>query len=247
MELFITTIVGLFMLLGASLILLTKNNKKIISISTGLGFGILLFLILFELIPEVIEIISSKYSLSKTIFIVLILITIGILLLKLLDIFIPDHDTNDTAKKHFLHVGIVTSIAIVIHNILEGIVVYTTLLSNLKVGILLCLGVGLHNIPLGMFITSSFYKATSNLKKTLLIIILLSLSTTVGGIISSIFTSLLVDSLISAIILSLTIGMIIYIITFELLPTVIKDKKNCGIGIIISFLISITVMLIGIA
>lgn len=245
MELCITALVGLFMLLGSILILLIKNDKKIISISTGLGFGILVFLTIFELIPEVIEILNTKYSNIITIIIVFILISLGIAILKLLDIFIPDHDTNDNTKKHFLHIGIVTSIAIVIHNILEGIVVYTSLLNNLKLGILLCLGVGLHNIPLGMFITSSFYKATSNTKRTILIITLLSLSTFIGGLISSLFTSLIAESLVSAYILAITIGMLLYIIIFELLPTIIKNKKYCTIGIIISILLSIIVSLIG--
>jgi len=242
MELLITTAVGLFMLLGSVLILVTKNNKKIINISTGLGFGILVFLTVFELIPEVIEIFSSKYDIIKTILIVISLITVGLLLLKLLDKFIPDHDEDDNNKKHFLHIGIVTSIAILVHNILEGIVVYSALSNNLNLGILLCIGVGLHNIPLGMFITSSFYKATNNLKKTITIMILLSLSTFLGGVTCLIFNNLIVESMINASIISITIGMLIYIILFELLPSVIKEKKYTSIGILISLLISVIVL-----
>lgn len=242
MELLITTAVGLFMILGSVLILVTKNNKKIINISTGLGFGILVFLTVFELIPEVIEIFSSKYDIIKTILIVISLITVGLLLLKLLDKFIPDHDEDDNNKKHFLHIGIVTSIAILVHNILEGIVVYSALSNNLNLGILLCIGVGLHNIPLGMFITSSFYKATNNLKKTITIMILLSLSTFLGGVTCLIFNNLIVESMINASIISITIGMLIYIILFELLPSVIKEKKYTSIGILISLLISVIVL-----
>lgn len=242
MYLALTTLVGLFMIIGTTLFLLTKSSKKIINFSTGLGFGILLFLVIFELIPEVIEIFSSQYSITKTIIYILLLISLGIIILKVLDIFIPDHDSSDHNKKHFLHIGIVTSIAILIHNILEGIAVYSSLNTNLNFGILLCIGVGLHNIPLGMFITSSFYKATNNVKKTSLIMLGLSLSTFIGGAIASIFDSIMVEGLTSACILTITIGMLIYIITYELLPTVIKEKKYCGIGIAISLIVSLIVM-----
>lgn len=239
MELLLTAIVGLFMLIGSSLIFITKNNNKIINISTGLGFGILLFLVIFELIPETIELFGSKYGIISTICFIALLSAIGITVLKLLDKFIPDHDSNENTKKHFLHISIVTSIAIVIHNVLEGIIVYTTLLNNLNVGILICLGVGLHNIPLGMFITSSFYKATNNYKKTLLIMILLSLSTFIGGFILYSFSNFVITDITYAIILSLTVGMLIYIILYELLPKVINNKKESIIGIIISLIIAI--------
>lgn len=241
MELLLTALVGLFMMIGTILFLLTKSSKKIINFSIGLGFGILLFLVIFELIPEVIELFSSKYDVVKTIIYTILLIGLGIILLKVLDLFIPDHDSANHNKKHFLHIGIVTSIAVLIHNILEGIAVYSNLQNNLSFGALLCIGVGLHNIPLGMFLTSSFYKATNNTKKTIIIMLALSLSTLIGGVLAVLFNSIMAESLANACILAITIGMLVYIIAFELLPTIIKEKKYSNLGIIVSLLISLIV------
>ena len=120
--------------------------------------------------------------------------------------------------------------------------VYNTVNSSLDLGILLSLGVGLHNIPLGMAISSTFYTSLKNKKKTNLIIILISLSTFLGGLIMSIFN--VTNEFIISILLSITIGMLIYINIIELLPRLIKYKNKKMV--LISTLIGIILLFISI-
>ena len=46
MELFLTLVVGLFILLGTGFAFIFKNDKKFIDFSTSLGFGVMISLIL---------------------------------------------------------------------------------------------------------------------------------------------------------------------------------------------------------
>ena len=199
-------------------------------------------LILFELIPEVIEIFSANQSIVHTIALTIIFVAIGILILKILDLFIPDHDNKSTSNKLY-HIALITSISLIIHNILEGMAVYSTLVNSIKMGIFVCLGVGVHNIVLGMVITSFFYKFNNNKQKTLLIMLLVSLSTFLGGILSLLIGT--TSELIEGIILAITLGMLIYITIFELLPHIIesKNKKNSIIGITLGIIILIISLL----
>lgn len=242
MELFLTLVVGLFILLGTGFAFIFKNDKKFIDCSTSLGFGVMISLILFELIPEVIEIFSNNQNIVCTIALTIIFVAIGILILKILDLFIPDHDNKSTSNKLY-HIALITSISLIIHNILEGMAVYSTLVNSIKMGMFVCLGVGVHNIVLGMVITSFFYKFNNNKQKTLLIMLLVSLSTFLGGILSLVIGT--TSELIEGIILAITLGMLIYITIFELLPHIIqsKNKKNSIIGITLGIIILIISLL----
>ena len=75
-------------------------------------------------------------------------------------------------------------------------------------------------------------------KKRILMILLSTISTFIGGLLMALISSLISDFVIG-ILLCLTLGMIIYIVFFELLPHVLhsKNKILSIIGILIGILI----------
>ncbi len=240
MALIITLIVGLFTFLGSLIIIFIKNNKKIVDFSISIGFGVLFALIILELIPETLELIQTKFMVVGSIIAVIVLGALGILILKMLDKFVPNHDSDN--KNNLIHIGVMTSIALIIHNLLEGMAIYTSLSSSLKFGTILGVGVALHNIPLGMSITSLFYNNGKNNKKAILMSLLVSLSTFLGGLITFIFAGAILNEFYRGIILSITLGMLIYIVLFELLPHMVENKnKN---NVVLGMLIGITLLIL---
>lgn len=244
MNLLLTLVVGILILVGSALVFLFKNNNRFINFATSLGFGVMSALILLELIPEVVELLSVNHSILKTIFLTIFYVFVGIIVLKVLDKFIPDHD-NKKVSDNLFHIAIVSSVSLIIHNILEGMAVYSSLANSFDSGIFVCLGVGAHNIALGMVITSFFYKSNNDKKKTLLIMLGIALSTFLGGILALIIGS--VSQLVEGIILAITLGMLIYITLFEFLPHVLntKYKKDSIIGVVIGILVLIIGLLLG--
>ena len=120
---------------------------------------------------------------------------------------------------------------------------YITALSDIKVGILLCIGIGLHNLPMGLMIESTFHNEYK-WKKILIISLLVSLSTVLGGLIACSITT---SNLLMGLLLSTTLGMLIYISLFELLPQVtnIKNKKIKYIGVISGVIILVISLVFG--
>lgn len=235
-----TLLLGIFIIIGAMIALLVNKKNKIIEFSIGLAFGVIMALIITDLLPEIFESLGFHY-----IYIFIIGAIIGYMLLKLLDHFIPDHHehkmTKHEAEDNLVHIGVITSVALVLHNIIEGMAVYSSCLSNASLGVALTLGVGFHNIPLGMVITNSFYHSNKNLGKTILSVFLVSLSTFVGGFIMYLFKLTEISPILLGILLSLTLGMLLFIVMDELLPR-ISDTKNkkvtyWGIGVGITILI----------
>lgn len=186
----------------------------------------MLSLVLFDLFPENLELLEEYSTISKTIIIGLFII-VGLLILKILDIFIPDHhhehhDNEKNKKEHISHIHHIeklTVVSLILHNIIEGFAIFGMANNSLKIGLLTSISVALHNIPLGTHIFSSL-----DIKNNKLLILNLTLSSLFGGLIFLIIGE--ISNLILAIITSITLGMILYISIWELLPELLVNRKK---------------------
>lgn len=221
-----TLLTGIFFLVGGFISLKVKDKDKLNRFSVALAFVIMLGLIFGDLLPEGLELLE-EYSLAKKIGLVVIFGSIGFMMLKLLDILVPHHhhehhEINDDTVEHIEHnnhVGTLTIISLILHNIIEGCAIFGLAINSLKVGFLTAISVALHNIPLGTHIFSAIdYKKNSKL------IFLLTISSLLGGLIFIVFGS--INDFVLACITLITLGMIIYIDLFELMPSVKCDYKS---------------------
>ena len=230
--LLITLASGIAFLIGWLITKLFTNKKKLVIFSIGFGFSVLIGLILFDLLPECFELFSEWY-------VVVLYIIIGILLLKAFDILIPHHE-HTGKHSHIEHISLMSFVAILLHNIIETTAIYTTSVSNLKMGLLMSIGVSCHNIPFGIQMTSL---SKSN-KQGLLLTSLLAISSIIGILVFNVFNIPLTDDVLGMLI-SITLGMLIYIVFFELLCEVkehIKTKEmfyGLFFGVFIVFIASL--------
>ena len=244
--LILTLIAGAFFLVGGLISLKIKNKDKLNAFSIALAFIIIINLIVMDLFPEIFEQLKS-YDFSFKIAILVIFSILGILILKVLDFFIPDHHhehhENEIDKtehiSHIKHIGTLTLISLILHNLLEGFAIAGMALNDLKVGLMICVSVALHNIPLGTTIFSSL-----DIKKNKLLIAILTLSSFVGGLIF--FLAGNIGGLVLGIITSITLGMLLYISLLELLPELWQHKKEKAtlIGLITGIIIIIISLVI---
>lgn len=244
--LLITLLLGVFVLIGVLVAFLASKKGQITDFSLGLAFSVIIMLIVLDLIPDAIEHLGLRY-----IWLFLIFACLGYGLLRLLDYFIPDHHehnkmTKKEANNNLAHIGIISSIAIIIHNIVEGMAVYSTVLNDVKTGLMLAIGIGFHNLPLGMVIATTFYQGNQKSFKVWLSIGSVALSTLLGGILSFFLNNQVVPEWVLGSLLSLTLGMLLFILFSELWPRIrqskFKKERNWGIclGIII-MLISLVI------
>ncbi len=228
MGLLFTLGTGLFMLVGMFIILISNNNCKIVNFSISMAFSVIILLILGELLPESYEKLSVVFSFSKNVILLIGFVILGIILLKTLDLFIPDHDVDKqetTISENLLHIGIVASVALILHNIIEGMAIYSTVTTDVSMGLLITIGVGLHNIPMGMVVTSTLYQSGVSKKKTFIFLLIIALSTFIGGMIMF-FLSSMISDFVLGMLLAITLGMLIYIVLFELLEQILHSHQR---------------------
>ena len=233
-----TLLLGIFILIGSTVALIFKRHEKVVEASIGLAFGVIIMLIATELLPEIIHHLGLKH-----IYLFIIFTAVGFYVLKILDNYIPDHDdehmTKQERKENLIHIGVMTAIALALHNIIEGMAVYSTIITDSNMGISLLIGIGFHNIPLGMVITSALYQGKDNIYKTILSVLAISSTTFIGGLIMYFLNITAINTIVLGILLSITLGMLLFITANELIPRIkgTTNKKTTIISIIIGVVI----------
>ena len=227
----ITLLSGISFLVGYLITKFVKNQKKLVIFSVGFSFVIIIGLVLFDLLPECLEVMKPKWAIFGY-------ALAGLLILKALDFFVPDHDHSSNHEHHMEHIGLISTIALVLHNLIEGTAIYSTALTDTKMGLMMALAVSFHNIPLGIQVSS----LVKNKKEKALLLSILVISSIFGVILINLF-KITLDDAVLGILISITLGMLIYISVFELLCEIkehIKDKM-----LWIGFILGIAVATIG--
>ena len=219
----ITFLSGMSTLMGALLLLVFKENKKILIYSLSFAAGVMLFISILDLIPLSIEYLSSIFN-NKLVYLNLILfIFVGIFLSKLIDNLIPENKNGSLYKT-----GIISMIAIILHNIPEGIEKYITSSNNITVGTKLAIAIALHNIPEGISIFLPIYYSTRNKNKGIIYTLISGMSEVLGAILAKAFLMPYINNLTLGFLFSLIAGIMIYISTFSLAKEALsyKDYKS---------------------
>ncbi|MGN1164156.1 MAG: ZIP family metal transporter [Candidatus Ornithospirochaeta sp.] len=214
---------------------LTAGKEHVEKFISSLSLGAMVGVAFLDLIPEIIE-----ESGGGGIVWVLLSVAAGIAVLKVLDHFVPEHEGREESEEgNMTHIGIMSAIAIMLHNIVEGMTVYSVASQSVKSGFTLAFGVALHNIPMGAFI----YSCLKNEKKTKrnAILVASALSTVLGGVLMMLLSSVLSPSFFS-VLMSLALGMVLYIIFWELLPQAIKAKERKTV--VFAFLLGLVLVLV---
>ena len=245
LALFITFLLGFFIIIGVIIAFFLKKQKKVLDFIFAFALSILTMLILTDLLGHTIEHLGIKH-----IYLFILFTCLGLLIFKIIDDFVPEHEdakmTKNEEKKNIVHIGVLATIALIIHNFVEGMAIYLTSANDINLGIMMALGVGLHNIPLGIIITTTL-NSDKNTGKYLFCIISLFISSFLGGLLLFLLNINAVSDIVIGSLLALTIGMLLYIIIFELYPKVKKttNKKITIIGLVTGVIIALIGMFIG--
>ena len=158
MDLFVVLVLSIFevfsLLIGSLIVFSTKNNKKVMTFSVALGFIVLILLGLFHLIPDAYEFYKEGFDTFKSILFTCFFIIIGFAVVIVLDVLGGHHHHEE--KSAYKHISFITCVFLVIHNFIEGMTLYSTVLTSYDTAVILTLGIALHNLPLGFTLSSTF-------------------------------------------------------------------------------------------
>lgn len=218
----LTFIAGFSTMLGTILIFIkVKNIKKFICGSLSFASGVMICVSITDLVPESLVLLKTNFSTFLTLFLCLIFIVLGIVISMLIDYYLPTDNFVYENNKLF-KVGIISMLAIILHNIPEGIATFVAGTSNKTLAISLTIAIALHNIPEGISIAVPIYYSTKNKLKALFYTFVSAISEPFGALIAYLFLSRFVGNTLLGILFAIIAGIMLNISFCELLPTAKK-------------------------
>ena len=220
----ICTIAGMTTMLGCILVFKKINNiNSFIASSLSFTAGIIITVSLIDLIPEAVTHFKTTLPKDKYLIILVLSISVGIIISHLISkIKIKEKKEVNTS---LYKVGIVSMIALMLHNMPEGITTYIASSLDIKLGINMAIIIALHNIPEGISISIPIYLATKSKSKAILYTFISGISELFGAVITHFFLYKYINNINLGILLGITSGIMIYIGIFELLKTSITKKE----------------------
>ena len=216
----LTFIAGLSTLIGSLFIFIKCNIEKLTKYSLAFASGVMISVSLIDLIPESLNYLIKNNIKNETFLILISGIIMGIITALLIDKLIPKKANN------LYRVGIFSMIAIIIHNIPEGIITFLTSSTNITLGITIMIAIALHNIPEGITISVPVYSATKSKKKAIGDTLVSALAEPFGALLAFLFLKPIITNNIMGFILAVISGIMLYIGMFELLPASLKYKEK---------------------
>ena len=223
----LTILAGLSTMIGMFAIFIKKKNQNIIIVSSlAFASGVMITVSITDLIPESINLLRENLSTISTILLCLLGILLGIIISMLIDYYLPDKPISTTKDKSLFKVGIISMIAIILHNIPEGIATFVASNNNIKLGMSLAVAIAMHNIPEGISISIPIYYSTGSKKKAFLYTFVSAMSEPLGALITFLFLKNIINDTMLGILFASIAGIMLQISFCELLPTAKKYKNN---------------------
>ncbi len=238
---------------GIIIIFAKKFNPKFLSLAMGFSAGVMIFISLAELFPEAKESLSLIYGEKLGYIYTLIAFFGGMGLIAIIDNLVPGEENpheiteltlegvekkehgktlpvenshNHHSNKKLLRVGILSCIVIGVHNFPEGIATFVSAMESPALGLSIAFAIALHNIPEGIAIAIPIYYSTKSKWKAITFATLSGLAEPIGGLIGYYLLSEILHDSFLGIILAMVAGIMVYISLDELLPTAENYGKH---------------------
>lgn len=241
----LTLIAGLATGVGSLLAFFTsRTNTKFLSAALGFSAGVMIYVSLVEIFMKAKAELTLELGAKPGYWMTLVGFFGGILLIALIDRFIPsignphdvkgveDLNTGPTKEQYekLRKMGLFTALAIAIHNFPEGIATFTSALQDPALGIAITIAVAIHNIPEGIAVAVPIYYATGDRKQAFKLSFLSGLAEPAGAIIAFLILMPFLNGVMFGVIFAAVAGIMVFISLDELLPAAKKfDEAHLSI------------------
>jgi ZIP family zinc transporter len=220
----LTLAAGLSTGIGSGIAYFIRRPKTLyLAFALGLSAGAMVYVSLVELLPEATGIIGRATG--------VLVFFLGVFFIMIVDLLVPEienpHHSKGigevTASPHdgsrLMRAGVMTAVAIGIHNFPEGLATFISALSDTRLGVLIAFAIAIHNIPEGIAVSVPVFYATSSRNKAFFYSLLSGMSEPIGALLGFLVLRPFLTSEILAGTLAFAAGIMVYISLDELLPT----------------------------
>ncbi|MEG1555180.1 MAG: zinc transporter ZupT [Bacteroidales bacterium] len=226
----LTLFAGLATGIGSLIALLAhRTNKRFLSFSLGLSAGVMIYVAFVEIFKDSQTVLAAELGTKFGLGISVVCFFAGMLLIGIIDKLVPSYENpheirsveslnTPPPKSNLMRIGLMTALAIGIHNFPEGIATFTAALESSSLGIAIAVAVAIHNIPEGIAVSIPIFYATGSRKKAFRLSFLSGLAEPIGALLAYLVLMPFMSPTMMGCIFGIVSGIMIYISLDELLP-----------------------------
>ena len=236
----LTALAGLSTGIGSAIAYAIRKPKAVY-LSFGLGFsaGAMIYISFVELLPAAVDVVGQFQGAA--------VFFAGVGVAGLIDLVIPNsespHHFGDPegapgtgANSGLMRVGVMTALAVGIHNFPEGLATFGAALTSVRLGTVTAIAIAIHNIPEGVAVSLPIFYATGNRRKAFGLSFASGLAEPVGAVIGYVvLLPFLSDRLIAAL-LAFVAGIMVYI-SLDVLPVAHRGGHAAVVGTVLGMLV----------
>lgn len=231
LPLLLTLFAGLATGIGSLIAFFARHtNKRFLSFSLGLSAGVMIYVSFVEIFNQAQDVLSqelgTKYGMGTTV----LCFFGGMLLIGIIDRLVPSFenphevrsvesmDNPPPVDSKLKRMGVMTALAIAIHNFPEGIATFTAAVESPTLGIAIAVAIAIHNIPEGIAVSVPIYYATGDRKKAFKLSLLSGLAEPIGALLAYLVLMPFMTPVLMGCVFASVAGIMVFISMDELLP-----------------------------
>lgn len=206
-----------------------RTNKRLLSFSLGLSGGVMVYVSFVELFQQANATLAAEWGSRAGGAVTVTDFFAGILLIGIIDRLVPSVENPHEAHRveemearprntKLMRMGLLTALAIGIHNFPEGIATFASAVDDVTLGAAIAVAIAIHNIPEGIAVSVPVYYATGNRRRAFLLSLLSGLAEPVGALLAYLVLMPFMTPTLMGCILAAVAGIMVFISIDELLP-----------------------------
>lgn len=219
---------GLATGVGGLLVALKRNpSDRFLAASLGFSAGVMVYISMVELLPQGSDTLTDggmRGQLWGT-----VAFFAGIAVIALIDRFVPEdinpHEDHSGANA-MGNIGVVTGLAIAVHNFPEGFASFISALEDPALGLPIAIAIAIHNIPEGVAVAVPLREATGSKWKAAGWATLSGLAEPLGALIGFLLLRPFLGPATLGVAYAAIAGIMVYVSLDKLLPTAIQTGKH---------------------
>jgi ZIP family zinc transporter len=234
----LTALAGLSTGIGSTIALVAKRtNRAFLAAALGFSGGVMIYVSFVELFPVSQDLLVGSYGPTTGAWITAASFFGGMLLTALVDFLVPSYENPHEAglvediedhreRGRLKRVGLLTALAIGIHNFPEGLATFFAALPSLAAGIPVAIAIALHNIPEGISVSIPMYYATGSRKKAFTYSFLSGVSEPVGAVVGYLLLRPFISDVVMGVVFAAVAGVMVFISLDQLIPNAKRYEEG---------------------
>ena len=238
----LTLFAGLATGVGSALAFFARRtNTNFLSVSLGFSAGVMIYVSFVEILQKANDALTEQLGESKAAWATVLSFFGGMAVVAIIDKLVPSvenphemrrvEDMEQTVgeggeDKKLMRMGLLSALAIAIHNFPEGLATFTAALKDPSLGISIAIAIAIHNVPEGIAVSVPVYYATGNRKKAFAYSFLSGLAEPVGALVGYFILLPFFNDVVFGVLFASVAGIMVFISFDELLPSAEEYGKH---------------------